>query len=225
MMPPNGTFREALDVMFPNRPPKHNPIESIRRWLYPLSNLVRRGIRHMEQRFRDVLSNAVGYLMAAAFAFTAPIIILDLSLCQRVVALIVGWGFLGIFTRCLWQLLKDADKNDNKRRGAENNRRDEKLIIAVNKAAERINQKLSDTLDPLLINHNHIDNREELDIETELEDRENAGNKTGQKLTQGLRQSLKSIARQAVISPETIEVGLRQNKKARGYASLMSLFR
>jgi len=151
MMPPNRTFREVLHVMFPNRSPKHNPIESIRRWLYSLNHLVRR-IGHM-LRSQNVLFIGFGTFLAlgANLPFWAIAMEPKWTVLNVFEFVVLGWIPIMLFLSLIWRWINEnerkmeAEKNspiETMRVGLAQLMSDQQLINAINQVTEKREQAL-----------------------------------------------------------------------------------
>jgi hypothetical protein len=116
MMPPNRTFKEALDVMFPDR--RRTPIESIHRWLYSLGKKIAKKIaRRIRQMRKELLVTLLALVISLPFASFPSIIALPSPACWLTsVCLLVGITFTVIL---IWKAGGDIDKEEKRDRKKE----------------------------------------------------------------------------------------------------------
>lgn len=140
--------------------PSHSAIESIRRWLYPLSNLVRRMIRTMSDKLRELLLSKEGLLsilgVLVSLIATWPFILASLPTtvkpqdwAQWGLEILGGWVLIGGLIGLVWFILRRMDRAIRTNEVQDAINRDTNLITAINTAAGERDNRLIDTLNTL----------------------------------------------------------------------------
>jgi DNA integrity scanning protein DisA with diadenylate cyclase activity len=134
-------------------PPSRTPIEPVRGWLYPLSNLVRRTRVYMNKR-RDIVLVGIALLAQTLFDFLVLVGTGRWDMpWQQVFAVAAVTAFVLVaFIAAIRRLYRDIENMDTQaeaHRQESSSTREHNLIDAINRAASERDQKLLDTLNSL----------------------------------------------------------------------------